>query len=96
IRSKKFKVALDCVNGAGGVIIPKMLEHFGCEVIGLNLEPNGIFAHTPEPVPQNLTDLAQVVKEQHADLGIAVDPDVDRCALIGNDGNPLGEEYTLA
>ena len=96
IRNKKFKVALDCVNGAGGVIIPKMLEHFGCEVIGLNLEPNGIFAHTPEPVPQNLTDLAQAVKEQHADLGIAVDPDVDRCALIGNDGNPLGEEYTLA
>ncbi len=96
IRSAKFKVVLDCVNGAGGVIIPQLLEHFGCEVIGLNLEPNGIFAHTPEPVPQNLTELAAAVKEHKADIGIAVDPDVDRCALIGNDGNPLGEEYTLA
>ena len=96
IRKKKFKVALDCVNGAGGVIIPKLLEDLGCEVIGLNTEPTGIFAHTPEPVPQNLQDLCETVKEQGADLGIAVDPDVDRCALIGNDGNPLGEEYTLA
>ena len=96
IRARKFKVALDCVNGAGGTTIPKMLEHLGCEVIGLNLEPTGVFAHTPEPVPQNLGDLAEAVKTHGADLGIAVDPDVDRCALIGNDGNPLGEEYTLA
>ena len=96
IRARKFKVAVDTVNGAGGLIIPKMLEHFGCEVIGLNLEPSGVFAHTPEPVPQNLIDLAKAVKENKADLGIAVDPDVDRLALIGNDGNPLGEEYTLA
>lgn len=96
IRSKKFKVALDCVNGAGGLIIPKMLEHFGCEVVGLNFEPSGLFAHTPEPVPQNLTDLIKAVKDGGADVGFAVDPDVDRCAIIGNDGNPLGEEYTLA
>ena len=96
IQNKKFKVALDCVNGAGGTIIPKMLKHMGCEVIELNTEPTGIFAHTPEPVPQNLTELAAAVKEHEADLGVAVDPDVDRCALIGNDGNPLGEEYTLA
>lgn len=96
IRSKKFKVVLDCVNGAGGTIIPRMLEHLGCEVVGLNLEPTGIFAHTPEPIPQNLKDLATKVAEESADLGVAVDPDVDRCALIGNDGHPLGEEYTLA
>lgn len=96
IRSKKFKVALDCVNGAGGTIIPQMLEHLGCEVVGLNLETTGIFAHTPEPTPQNLTDLSEAVKENSADIGIAVDPDVDRCALINNDGTPLGEEYTLA
>lgn len=96
IRSKKFKVALDCVNGAGGLIIPKLLEHLGCKVTGLNLEPSGLFAHTPEPVPQNLTDLIKVVKDGGVDVGFAVDPDVDRCAIIGNDGNPLGEEYTLA
>lgn len=96
IRGKKFTVALDTVNGAGGEITSKLLKHFGCEVIGLNLEPTGIFAHTPEPVPKNLTDLAAVVKEKNADLGFAIDPDVDRCAIIGNDGNPLGEEYTLA
>jgi len=96
IRSKKFKVALDCVNGAGGTIIPQMLEHLGCEVVGLNLEATGIFAHTPEPTPQNLADLSEAVKTNSADIGIAVDPDVDRCALIANDGNPMGEEYTLA
>ncbi len=96
IRKRKFKVALDCVNGAGGVIIPKMLSDLGCEVIGLNTETTGVFAHTPEPVPQNLIDLAVAVKKHKADLGIAVDPDVDRLAMIANDGNPLGEEYTLA
>lgn len=96
IKKKKFKVAVDCVNGAGGTIIPRLLRDLGCEVIELNTEPNGIFAHTPEPVPQNLVDLAVAVKEHKADLGVAVDPDVDRLAMIANDGNPLGEEYTLA
>lgn len=96
IRKNKFKVALDCVNGAGGLIVPKLLEHFGCEVVGINLEPTGIFAHTPEPVPQNLKDLSNLVKENNCNIGFAVDPDVDRCAIIGNDGNPVGEEYTLA
>lgn len=96
IRSKHFKVALDCVNGAGGVIIPRLLEHFGCEVVGLNLEQTGFFAHTPEPIPQNLTELSETVRSHKTDLGIAIDPDADRCALIGNDGNPLGEELTLA
>lgn len=96
IRKKKFKVGLDCVNGAGGLIIPKSLEHFGCEIVGLNLEPTGMFAHAPEPLPQNLKDLAKLVRENNCDIGFAVDPDVDRCAIIGNDGNPIGEEYTLA
>ena len=96
IRKRKFKIGLDCVNGAGGLIIPKLLEHFGCEIVGLNLEPTGVFAHTPEPVPQNLKDLAKLVQEQNCHIGFAVDPDVDRCAIIGNDGNPIGEEYTLA
>ncbi len=96
IQKKKFKVALDCVNGAGGTIVPKLLEKLGCEVVGLNVEPTGVFGHTPEPVPQNLVDLAVKVKETKADLGLAVDPDVDRLAIISNDGNPLGEEYTLA
>ncbi len=96
IRSKKFKVALDCVNGAGGVIIPTLLSELGCEVIALNTATTGNFAHAPEPVPQNLVDLALAVKKNKADLGIAVDPDVDRLAMISNEGNPLGEEYTLA
>ncbi len=96
IRSKKFKVALDTVNGAGGTTIPQLLETLGCEVVGLNLEPNGIFAHTPEPVPQNLTDLMEIVKSTNSDLGIAIDPDADRCALISEEGKPLSEEYTLA
>jgi phosphomannomutase len=96
IRSKKFKVALDTVNGAGGLIVAALFEHFGCEIVGLNLEPSGIFAHTPEPVPQNLTALSKAVTESGADIGIAIDPDAGRCAIIGNDGNPIGEEYTLA
>lgn len=96
IRKRNFKIALDCVNGAGGTIMPRLLQELGCEVIGLNTQPTGIFSHTPEPVPQNLVELAVAVKENKADLGIAVDPDVDRMAMISNEGNPLGEEYTLA
>jgi phosphomannomutase len=96
IRKKKFKIALDCINGAGGMIMPKLLKALGVEICGLNIEPNGLFAHTPEPVPQNLVELAVAVKENKADLGMAVDPDVDRLAIISDDGNPLGEEYTLA
>ncbi len=96
IRRKKFKIALDCVNGAGGTIIPLLLDRLGCEVVPLNIETTGIFAHNPEPVPQNLLDLAVAVKNHKTDLGIAVDPDVDRMAMISNEGNPLGEEYTLA
>jgi len=75
--------------------MPKLLEELGCEVIAINQQTNGKFAHTPEPLPENLGQLSAAVKEQNADLGFAVDPDVDRCAIVDNNGNPLGEEYTL-
>ncbi len=96
IRKRHFKVVVDTVNGAGGVIMPKLLEELGCEVIAINQETNGRFAHTPEPIPENLGQLSTAVKEQKADLGFAVDPDVDRCAIVDNTGTPIGEEYTLA
>jgi len=96
IKQKKFKICLDSVNGAGGPIMEKLLLQMGCTVIGLNLEPTGKFAHAPEPIPENLNDLCQAVIKHKADLGIAVDPDVDRCVLIDERGCPLGEEYTLA
>ncbi|MCK5147794.1 phosphoglucosamine mutase [bacterium] len=96
IKKRKFKVAYDCVNGAGGTILPQLFEALGCQTIALNLEPTGLFAHQPEPVPANLVQLAEAVKEHRADLGIAVDPDADRCALVAETGEPMGEEYTLA
>jgi len=96
VKERRFRVCLDTVNGAGGRIMKQLLERFGCTVIGLNLEESGLFAHTPEPVPGNLGDLCALVKREKADLGIAVDPDVDRCVLIDESGEPLGEEYTLA
>jgi phosphomannomutase len=96
IRKRKFKVVIDCVNGAGGLIIPPLLEELGCEVQILNGETSGHFAHTAEPLPENLGELCALVKSYKADIGFAVDPDVDRCAIIDNTGNPIGEEYTLA
>ena len=96
IRKRKFKVAVDTVNGAGGRIIPQLLEALGCEVIAINQEPNGRFAHTPEPLPENLIQLSEAVRQHGADVGFAVDPDVDRCAIVDNEGQPIGEEYTLA
>jgi phosphomannomutase len=96
IRKRKFSVAVDCVNGAGGLIIPHLLKKLGCTVIPINVEPSGKFAHTPEPLPENLGQLKKAVKESKADIGFAVDPDVDRCAIIDNSGKPIGEEYTLA
>ncbi len=96
IRSKKFKVAADCVNGAGGAILPQLFEALHCEVIFLNKEPNGWFPRHPEPTPENLGELSQAVVRHKADLGVAVDPDVDRLALVSEQGRPLGEEYTLA
>jgi phosphomannomutase len=96
LRKRQFKVIVDCVNGAGGLIIPQLLEQLGCDTIVLNGEANGLFAHTPEPLPENLKELSTEVIRQKADIGFAVDPDVDRCAIIDNTGTPIGEEYTLA
>ena len=96
IKSKKFKVVLDTVNGAGGLIIPQLCMSLGCEVTTINGEANGKFAHTPEPLPENLVQLSEKVREIKADIGFAVDPDVDRCAIVDNTGKPIGEEYTLA
>lgn len=96
IRSKKFKVVADCVNGAGGTILPQLFDSLGCRVVFLNQEANGLFPRNPEPAPQNLGDLKNAVVDHQADLGVAVDPDVDRLALVSEQGRPLGEEYTLA
>ncbi|MBN1483069.1 phosphoglucosamine mutase [candidate division KSB1 bacterium] len=95
IRSKKFKIVIDCCNGAGAAILPQLFAALGCVPIFLNQEPNGLFPRNPEPVPENLGDLSRAVLEHNADLGLAVDPDVDRLALVSEEGNPLGEEYTL-
>ena len=96
IKKKKFKVVLDCVNAAGGIIVPALLKEMGCEVVEMNCDVSGIFSHKPEPIPENLTDLAARVKSEKADIGIAVDPDVDRLVLINENGEPYGEEYTIA
>ncbi len=96
IRRRKLRIVLDAVNAAGGIIVPRLLESMGCEVIPLNCDVSGVFAHTPEPVPENLTGLSARVKSERADLGIAVDPDVDRLVLITETGEPYGEEYTVA
>lgn len=96
IQSCKFKVVLDCVNGAGGLIIPDLLKKLGCDVTIINGEPSGKFAHTPEPLPENIKELCETVIKSKADIGFAVDPDVDRCAIVDNTGIPIGEEYTLA
>jgi phosphomannomutase len=96
IRRRRFRIVLDCVNAAGGVIVPRLLERLGCDVIPLNCDVSGVFAHTPEPIPENLTGLASRVREENADLGIAVDPDVDRLVLMTEKGEPYSEEYTIA
>ncbi|MDD5644504.1 MAG: phosphoglucosamine mutase [bacterium] len=96
IIKRKFKVVVDPVNGAGAVIMPELLKRLGCEVILINGEPDGRFAHEPEPLPENLKDLSAEVVKRGADMGIAVDPDADRCAVIDEQGNPIGEENTLA
>ena len=95
IRKRKFKVAVDCVNGAGVYVIPQLLKEFGCEVIELNCEKTGIFPRLPEPLPENLTEIMRLTKTSNADLGVVVDPDVDRLVLITNEGLPFGEEYTV-
>ncbi len=95
IKAKKFKVVIDSVNGAGGLISPQLLKEFGCDVIELNSQPTGIFAHTPEPLNKNLKQLEEAVKEHKADLGFATDPDVDRLAIVDENGNCIGEEFSL-
>lgn len=91
-----LKVVVDAVNSVGGVVIPELLKALGVkEVIELNCEPTGKFAHNPEPIPENLTQISEKMKESKADLGIVVDPDVDRLALISENGEMFGEEYTL-
>ncbi|NWF90978.1 MAG: phosphoglucosamine mutase [Ignavibacteriaceae bacterium] len=95
IRKRKFKVLVDCVNGAGVYVIPELLRKFGCEVIEMNCEKTGIFPRLPEPLPENLTTTMKAVVESKADMGIVVDPDVDRLVLITEDGKPFGEENTI-
>ncbi len=95
IREKKFRVAIDCVNGAGGTILPRLLKELGCEVFAINEKPSGLFAHNPEPLPENLSQLSTLVRKTDADVGFCVDPDVDRCAIVTEKGEPIGEEYTV-
>ncbi|MDX9925064.1 MAG: phosphoglucosamine mutase [Ignavibacteriaceae bacterium] len=96
MKRRKFRVLLDCVNGAGGWVMPELLKRLGCEVIELNCEKTGIFPRLPEPIPQNLTKTFAAVRKAKADIGIVVDPDVDRLVLITEKGIPFVEEYTIA
>ncbi|MCH7515997.1 MAG: phosphoglucosamine mutase, partial [Bacteroidetes bacterium] len=95
IRKRKFKVLVDCVNGAGAYVIPQLLKEFGCEVIEMNCEKSGIFPRLPEPLPENLKETFKAVEDSKVDFGIVVDPDVDRLVLIANKGIPFGEENTI-
>ncbi len=96
IRKAEFKVAIDCVNSTGGIFLPPLLKALGVDTVyELYCEPNGHFPHNPEPLPENLTEIAKVVQEKRADLGIVVDPDVDRLCFVNEDGTMFGEEYTL-
>ncbi len=95
IKRRKFKVLLDCINGAGSYTMPLLLKKLGCNVIGMNCEKSGIFPRLPEPIPENLTATMRAVKKYKADIGIVVDPDVDRLVLITEKGEPFGEENTI-
>ena len=95
IKNRRFKVVLDSVNGAGGTISPLLLSALNCKLIEINSEPSGFFAHNPEPLNQNLTQLKDKVRECKADIGFATDPDVDRLAIIDENGDPIGEELSL-
>jgi phosphomannomutase len=96
IRERRFRVALDCVRGAGGNIFPRLLEELGCEVDAINLETDGRFPREPEPVAENLKDLERLVTRTGADVGFATDPDADRLSLVSEAGRAIGEDYTLA
>ena len=95
IAAAHFKVAIDAVNSVGGIVMPRLLERLGVEVVKVHCEPAGRFAHNPEPLPSHLVDLSDAVVSNKADLGVSVDPDVDRLALVSEDGSFFGEEYTL-
>lgn len=96
IRKAEFTVALDAVNSVGGIIVPQLLKRLGVKrVVELNCEANGKFAHTPEPIPENLADIATLTRERGADVGFVVDPDVDRLAIVMENGEFFNEEYTL-
>jgi len=96
IRKADFKVVIDCVNSVGGVILPELLEKLGVKkVVKLYCEPNGQFPHNPEPLPEHLTEISALVQAEKADVGFVVDPDVDRLAIVCEDGSMFGEEYTL-
>lgn len=95
IKKAKFKVVVDGVNSTGGIAIPALLKELGVKCVELYCEPNGHFPHNPEPLKEHLTDISELVVKEKADLGIVVDPDVDRLALISEDGSMFGEEYTL-
>jgi len=95
IKRRKFKVVVDCINSTGAISLPPLLDKLGCEVHLINEEITGDFAHNPEPRPEHLIDLSNKVKSLGADLGISVDPDVDRLAFVNDDGSMFGEEYTL-
>ena len=96
LQQRRFVVALDCVHGAGGAIMPRLLESLGCRVHAIGLSMDGRFPREPEPTAANLGDLSKLVRESGADLGLAVDPDVDRLSLVDEAGMPLGEDFTLA
>ena len=96
IRKRQFRVALDCVRGAGGSFMPKLLNRLGCIVSAINLETDGRFPRPPEPVAENLSELERLVIDSRSEIGFAVDPDVDRLALVSNEGRAIGEDYTLA
>ncbi len=96
IKNRNFTVVIDAVNSVGGIIIPDLLRALGVSnIIELYCEPNGIFPHNPEPLPENLTEISEVVNKSKADIGFVVDPDVDRLAIVNEDGSMFGEEYTL-
>src|SRR5690606_28356562 len=95
VKAAKFKVVVDGVNSSGGIIIPRLLKPMGVEVVELYCEPNGHFPHNSESLKEHLTDISELVVKEKADLGIVVDPDVDRLAFISEDGEMFGEEYTL-
>ena len=96
IRRRGFHVALDCVRGAGGAFMPEFLRRLGCRISAINLETDGRFPRSPEPIPENLGELEALVQSSGAQIGFAVDPDVDRLALVSDEGKAIGEDYTLA